>query len=101
MQMFRRLRAWLREPVNVQQRDDTDYGAFGRRFGPKVGSARDTPSEDSPAVRRWNQADTSAGDTPPEPRWHVILRAGVFVILIAVGLAGIVWLGSTVPMPHN
>jgi hypothetical protein len=98
--MIERLRAWLREPVNVQQRDDTDYGAFGRRFGPKVGSARDASGEDAPAVRRWNQADTS-GSAPPQPRWRVILRAGFFVILIAVGLVGIFWLGSTVPMPHH
>ena len=94
--MIERLRTWLREPVNVQQRDDTDYGAFGRRFGPKVGSARDSSSEDSPGARRWNHADTTGG-APPQPRWQVILRTGLFVILFAAGVVGVIWLGSTVP----
>jgi hypothetical protein len=98
--MLERFRTWLREPVSVQQRDNTDYGAFGRRFGPKVGSARDSTRDDSPAVRRWNQADTTGG-APPRPRWQVLLRAGLFVILFAVGIAGVIWLGSTVPMPHH
>jgi|tagenome__1003787_1003787.scaffolds.fasta_scaffold20953776_2 hypothetical protein len=92
--MWERLKTWLREPV--RQEDKTDWGSFGRRFGPQV---RDTAEGVSPSVRRWNEADRSQAQ--PQPRWLILLAVVVGGSIFCVGVAGVVWWLSSIPGPHH
>ena len=96
--VFERLKSWLREPV--QQHDETDWEAFGRTFGPKVGSAREPRSRETSAVRRWNQADTTVGEEP-RPRWRYVVTFTVAGVVFILTMIAIFWWGSTIPMPDR
>ena len=81
---------WLQRPFRYQ--DETDWGSFGSRFGPQV---RDDGTEESPSVRRWNEAETS--HELPEPRWERILGVIAGASIACLGIVAMVWWLSTIP----